>query len=424
MAKEEENINGIDPSRIIVGLDIGSSKIGVFIGQREENGHVRILGFGNPPLGKNDAKELEATVQALKKAVGAAELSSGVDVKEVYVGVAGSNIRSVASKATIPLREFGGVVTQAAMEKVLEQASQLVQRPVDMEIIHKLPGDYILDGHEIRNPQGMEGTSLSVEVQLVLAQSGIVRNIRKAVESAGLTVKDFVLEPLADANCVLEDAEKELGIAIVDIGATSTDVAVFKDDKVVYTISFDIAGDAITSDIALGLKTAMDRAEEIKKMYGTCRRSNVLENVSFTVPGLGGRVGKDCSKKHLAYIIYCRIREILEMVRDDLKKQNLLDTLGAGVVITGGTSLLEGTQEVAEVIFGGVPVRLGSPRKPDEGFSEIVCMPTHSTGVGLLYYAAANGPAPAKRRETRATKAVGTVGSAFKRAWGMLKNFC
>lgn len=424
MAKEEENINGIDSSRIIVGLDIGSSKIGVFIGQREENGRVRILGFGNPPLGKNDSKELEATVQALKKAVSAAELSSGVDVKEVYVGIAGSNIRSVASQATIPLREFGGVVTKAAMEKVLEQASQLVQRPADMDIIHNLPGDYILDGRGIRNPLGMEGTSLSLEVQLVLAQSGIGRNIRKAVESAKLTVKGLVLEPLADACCVLENAEKELGIAIVDIGATSTDVAVFKEDKVVYTISFDIAGDAITNDIALGLKTAMDRAEEIKKQYGTCRRSNVLENVTFTVPGLGGRVGRDCSKKHLAYIIYCRINEILEMVRDDLKKKNLLDSLGAGIVITGGTSLLDGIQEVAEKVFGDVPVRLGRPQKPLDGFSEIVCMPTHSTGVGLLYYAAENEPELTKRRETRATKAVGTVGNVFKRAWNLVKNFC
>ncbi|MDY6285067.1 MAG: cell division protein FtsA [Hallerella sp.] len=423
MAKEEENIEGIDPARTIVGLDIGSSKIGVFIGQIEDNNKVRVLGFGNPPLKKGDANELEATIQALKKAVGDAELSSGVDVKEVYVGVAGSNIRSVASQASIPLREFNGVVTKEAMKRVVEQASQLVQRPVDMDIIHVLPGDYVLDERGgIKNPQGMEGTSLSVEVQLVLAQKGIVRNISKAVEGAELTVKGLVLEPLADACCVLENDEKELGVAIVDIGATSTDVAVFKEDKVVYTVSFDIAGNAITSDIAIGLTTPMDRAEEIKKMYGTCRRSNLLDEVTFTVPGIGGRPGKDCSRKHLAYIIYCRMNEILMKVHDDLKNKGFDGSLGAGIVITGGTSLLEGTQELAEKIFERTPVRLGAPRKPDEGFSEIVCMPTHSTGVGLLYYAAMNDQ-PKERRETRTTKIVGSVGSKLGRILNILKNY-
>ena len=190
MATDEQNMAGIDPNRIIVGLDIGSSKIGVFIGELDDNNKVCIRGLGINQLKKGDANELEATITALTKAVDDAEKLSGVDVKEVYVGIAGSNIRSVASQATIPLREYGGVVTKDVMKRVVEQASQLVQRPVDMDIIHVLPGDYILDEREgIKNPQGMEGNSLSVEVQLVLAQKGIVRNIQKAVEGAGLTVK-------------------------------------------------------------------------------------------------------------------------------------------------------------------------------------------------------------------------------------------
>ena len=423
MATDEQNIAGIDPNRIIVGLDIGSSKIGVFIGELDDNNKVCIRGLGINQLKKGDANELEATITALTKAVDDAEKLSGVDVKEVYVGIAGSNIRSVASQATIPLREYGGVVTKDVMKRVVEQASQLVQRPVDMDIIHVLPGDYILDEREgIKNPQGMEGNCLSVEVQLVLAQKGIVRNIQKAVEGAGLTVKCLVLEPLADACCVLENEEKELGVAIIDIGATSTDVAVFKDDKVAYTVSFDIAGNAITSDIAFGLTTPIDRAEEIKKEHGTCRRSNLLEDMTVLVPGIGGRPGKNCERKHLAYIIYCRMEEILKKVHDDLEQKGFKGNLGAGIVITGGTSQLEGTQELAEKVFDNTPVRLGAPQKPDAGISDMVRLPTHSTGVGLLYYAALNDQ-PKERRETRTTKVVDSVSSKLSRVWSALKNY-
>lgn len=425
MTKEElVNKNGIDTSRILVGLDIGSSKIAILVGRLDENGKPCVLGLGCPPMKKGDANELEATVQALKRAVGEAERFSGVDVKDVYVGIAGSNVRSVASKATIPLREFGGVVTKDAMSKVIEQASQLVQRPADMEIIHVLPGDFVLDEQlvGIKNPLGMEGFSLSVEVQLVLAQKGIMRNIAKAVEGADLVVKRLVLEQLAAAECVLENDEKELGVALVDIGATSTNIAVFKEDKVAYTVSFEVAGNAITSDIAQGLRTPLDRAEEIKKTYGTCRRSNLLDNMSFTVPGIGGRPGTECSRKRLAYIIYCRMEEILKQIRDDLQNMDFLKSLGAGIVITGGTSSLEGVQELAEEIFKDMPVRLGVPKKSDGGIGEAVCQPTFSTGVGLLHYAAKNVPVE-KSRETRATKIVGTVGVGWKRVLGFLKNY-
>lgn len=422
MMAKEENIIDVDPNKIVVGLDLGSSKIDVFIGQILENGEVRVLGFGNLALQKGEENELEATIKTLKDAVDAAEKTSGIDVKDVYVGIAGSNIRSVASRATIPLREFGGVVTKEAMNRVVDQASALVQKPADMETIHILPGDYVLDDRTgMKNPQGMEGTSLSVEVQLVLAQKGIVRNIHKAIEGAGLSVKCLVLESLADAECVLEKDEKELGVAIIDIGATSTDVAVFKEDKVVYTVSFNIAGNAITNDIAIGLTTPLLRAEEIKKMYGTCRRSNMLDDVSFTVPGIGGRPGTECSRKHLAYIIYRRMEEILIKVRDDLHNKNYDSLLGAGAVITGGTSLLEGTQELGEVVFKGMPVRLGSPRT-GEGLTEVVRMPIHSTGVGLLYYAA-HSDEYKSRRETRTTKIVGSVGNGWKRIWNFLKNY-
>lgn len=424
MKEELVNKNGIDMSRVVVGLDIGSSKIAILVGRLDENDKPIVLGLGYPPMKKGDANELEATVRALKKAVDEAERFSGIDVKDVYVGIAGSNVRSIGSKATIPLREFGGVVTKEAMSKVIEQASQLVQRPADMDIIHVLPGDFVLDDQHtgIKNPLGMEGISLSVEVQLVLAQKGTMRNIEKAVEGAGLVVNGLVLEQLAAAECVLEYDEKELGVALVDIGATSTNVAVFKEDKVSYTVSFDVAGNAITSDIAQGLRTPLDRAEEIKRTYGTCRRSNLLDNMNFTVPGIGGRPGTECSRKQLAYIIYCRMEEILKQIYGDLKNQGVLESLGAGIVLTGGTSALEGVQELAEEVFKDMPVRLGVPKKSDGGVGEAVCLPTFSTGVGLLHYAAKNTKKE-ERRETRATKIVGTVGVGWKRVLGFLKNY-
>lgn len=422
MAKEEKIID-IDQKKILVGLDLGSSKIEVFIGQIEDDGEIRILGFGNPPLNKGEDNELEATIRTLKVAVEAAERTSGIDVKDVYVGIAGSNIRSLESRATIALRDFGGVVTREAMDRVVEQASALVQKPADMEIIHVLQDDYSLDDRNgLKNPLGMEGVSLSIKVQLVLAQRVIIRNIHKAIEGAGLSVKGLVLEPLADAACVLEKEEKELGVAIVDIGATSTDVAVFKEDKVVYTRSFNLAGNAITNDIAVGLTTPMARAEEIKKMYGTCRRSNMIDDISFTVPGIGGRPGKECSRKHLAFIIYCRMEGILKTVRDDLQQKNFDSLLGAGIVITGGTSLLEGTEELAEEVFHGRAVRLGGPNKSGKGLNEVTRMPTHSTGVGLLYYAAMESISQ-ERRETRTTKIVGSVGNGWKRVLNFLKNY-
>ena len=422
MAKEEKTV-GVEPNHLIVGLDIGSSKIDVFIGEETDKGNIRVLGLGTPPLGRGAANELEATVAVLKKAVEDAEMTSGIDVKEVYVGIAGTNTRSYASRATIPLRDFGGVVTKMAMSRVVEQASELVQRPADMDIIHILPGDYILDNRTgIKNPQGMEGTSLSVDVQLVMAQKGIIRNIKKAVENAGLTVKELVLEQLADAYCVLEDAEKELGVAIVDIGASSTDVAVFKDDKVIYTMSFELAGNAVTHDIAIGLKTPLDRAEEIKKMYGTCRSSNCFNDESFPVPGIGGRPNTECSKKHLAYIIYCRIEEILGKIRDDLKNKGLWEGLGAGIVITGGTAMLDGILERAEQAYDGIPVRKGMPQKAEDGLGEIVCLPIHSTGVGLLYYAA-KADSPKDLRDTRTTKIVGTVGNGWRRILHFIRTY-
>ena len=198
MAKEEKS--GNETNKKIVSLDIGSSKIGVFIGEILENGKVRILGFGNPVMKKGDDNELEATVNALKKAVVDAELSSGVDVKEVYVGIAGSSVRSLVSRARIPLRDFEGVVTKEAMNRVVEQTSQMVQYPADLDIIHVLPGDYSIDDREgIKNPLGMEGASLSVETLLVMAPRGIIRTIHKAVESAGLVVKGLVVEQLTEA---------------------------------------------------------------------------------------------------------------------------------------------------------------------------------------------------------------------------------
>ncbi|MCK9181514.1 MAG: cell division protein FtsA [Fibrobacteraceae bacterium] len=423
MDKEEQTITGIDVNRVVVGLDIGSSKIGVFIGEIQDDARIKIVGFGSTELKKGAINELESTVQALKNAVQQAETTSGVDVKHVYVGVAGSNIRSIASQGVVPLKDFAGSVTEVAMRRAVEQASAVVPHPMDTEIIHVLPGDFSVDEQkELKNPLGMEGVRLSVDVQLVMAQQGIIQNIRKAVERADLVIDALVLEPLAAACSVLYEDEKELGVALIDIGAGSTDVAVFKGDKVVYTVSFDIAGNAITSDIAYGLKTPMNRAEEIKKKYGTCSRINLLEGQKIPVPGIGGREEQEYSRKHLAYIIYCRMEEIFKKVNDDLHNKGFDKQLGAGIVITGGTSSMDGSIELAEEVFRPMPVRRGVPQK-SQGLGEIVTYPVYSTGVGLLYYAAKNRKKKVEPHETKATKIVATVEGFWTRIWKNLKNY-
>ncbi len=416
---DEKNQNQIDKSRVVVGLDIGSSKIGVFIGMVEDDSQVRVLGYGVNELKKGAINELESTVHSLETAVKQAETMTGIDVKDVYVGIAGSHIKSINCIGTVPLTRSGNEVTLADMHAVVEQASS-IPLTADREVIHVLQGDYSVDEQKcIKNPLGMSGVRLSTEIQMVTAQMGAIQNIRKSVERAGFSIASLVLEPLASACAILHDDERELGVAVIDIGAGSTDVAVFVGDTVRYTVSLDLAGNTVTNDIAYCFKTPLDRAEEIKKKYGTCNISNLLDDETIPVPGVGGRGEKEVPRKLLAQIIYERMNEILTLVDKDLRKAKLEKVIGAGVVITGGASAVEGLVELAEKAFN-MPVRRGVP-KQSVGLGESLAMPAYSTGVGLLCYAAKDKRNT--KRETGANKIVGSVGNAISRFWNFIKNY-
>lgn len=406
----------INKDRIIVGLDIGSSKIGVFIGQIEENEQVRVLGLGVNELKKGAANELEATIACLERSVKEAESVSGIDVREVYVGISGSHIHSILGNGTVSLARSGNEVTDYDIEAVTEQARSIMLSP-DREIIHCLIGNFSIDDRRgIKNPIGMSGARLSTEVQLVTAQVGALTNIRKSVERAGFHIVSMVLEPLASAFAILHEDEKELGVAVIDIGAGSTDVIVFIGDTVRYTVSLDLAGNTVTSDIAYCFKTPLDRAEEIKKKYGTVAFSNLLEDETIPVPGVGGRGEKLVEKKLLAEIINERMKEIFTIIAKDFSKKKLDKIIGAGLVLTGGGSSIEGLVELAEKIFDA-PVRRGTPKK-SVGLGESIAMPAYSTGVGLLSYGAKNFKASS--RDT-GKKLAGSVNNIIQKTINFLK---
>lgn len=367
----------------IFGLDIGASKVNLFVGISGGDS-VRVVECGDFPLANAD--EFDSVVERLKQAVHMLESSAAaaVDVHDVYVGIAGKHVLSYNYKGLITLP--GNEVREEDMENVKKQAATL---PASAgEIIHVFPGEYTLDDEEhIRNPKGRSGRRLGVDVQLVTSRQNAMQNIAKCVERAGLNVLGFVLEPLAAACAVLTDDERELGVALVDIGAGSADIAVFVNDSVRYTASLDLAGNVITSDISKCLKVpiSLSKAEEIKKKYGTCVISNLIEDETFPVPAVGDRGDVQCSRVLLAKVITARVHEIFRLLAKDLKKHQMDTIINGGIVLTGGCCGLEGIEQVASKEFGK-PVRIGRP-KGMTGIQEAFQNPSYATGIGLLHYA-------------------------------------
>ncbi|MDR1759804.1 MAG: cell division protein FtsA [Fibrobacter sp.] len=409
-----DEINQINKDRIVVGLDIGNSKIGVFIGQIEDHEQVRVLGFASNELKKGEANELEAIVNCLELSIRQAENLTGIDVCDVYVGISGNHIRSIAGRGTVSLLRSGNEVTEQDIELAVEQAKS-IQISADQEIIHCLVGNFTVDEQGgIKNPIGMSGMRLTAEVQLVTAKAGALANIRKSVERVGLHIVSMVLEPLASAFAILLEDEKELGVAVIDIGAESTDVIIFQGDVVCYTVSLNFAGNNVTNDIAIYFKTPKDRAEEIKKKYGTVMFSNLLEEEMVPVPGVGGREETPHKREILARIINERMKEIFNLISEDIERKKLNKVIGAGFVLTGGGSSIEGLVELAEKVFNA-PVRRGTPQK-SMGLGESIAMPSYSTGVGLLNYGAKHYKPSARDKVPNFAK------SAFRKALGFLKN--
>ena len=408
---DENKQNEIRKEDLIFGLDIGASKINLFMGAVTENS-VRVLECGDLPLTNSD--EMDSVIENLQKAARQLESLASVDVHDVYVGIAGKHVSSLHYKGLITLPT--GEVRSQDIENVKNQASTIPESAG--QIIHVFPGEYTLDDQAgIRNPKGLNGRRLGVDVQVVTSRPNAIQNLDKCVKSAGLHVMDFVLEPLAAAYAVLTDDERELGVALVDIGAGSADIAVFVGESVRYTASLDLAGNSITSDISKCLKVpiSLSKAEEIKKKYGTCKISNLIEDETFPVPGVGDRGDVQCSRKLLARVISARVAEIFGILKADLEKNKMDSLINGGIFLTGGCCSLEGIDELADKVFGK-PVRIGHP-KGTSGIQEAFRNPSYATGIGLLHYAAR------KQRENRKRETGKQISVSVKKGFQRFMDF-
>jgi cell division protein FtsA len=373
---------------LIVGLDIGTTKICAIVGNLTEDG-IDIVGIGSSPsrgLRKGVVINIDSTVQSIRKAVEEAELMAGCEIKSVYAGIAGGHIRGFNSQGIIAIKNRE--VSPDDVKRVIE-AAKAIAIPMDREVIHILPQEFIIDDQDgIREPLGMSGVRLEAKVHIVTGAVASAQNIIKSCNRAGLDVADIVLEQLASSEAVLSADEKELGVALVDIGGGTTDIAIFVDGAIKHTSVLALGGNHLTNDIAVGLRTPMAEAEKIKQKYGCCLASMVGKDETIEVPSVGGRKPRVLSRQLLAEILEPRVEEIFTLVNREIVKSGFEDLIASGVVITGGSTILEGMPELAEQIFN-LPVRRGLPQMIG-GLVDVVNSPVYATGVGLVVYGSKN----------------------------------
>jgi cell division protein FtsA len=372
-----------DNKKLIVGLDVGTSKIAAIVAEIKPEGGFEIIGMGSHPsrgLKKGVVVNIETTVNAIQRALEEAELMADCKIREVYTGIAGSHIRSFNSQGMVAVKDKE--VALADIERVVDTA-RAVQIPNDQQILHVLNQEFIIDGQEdVREPLGMSGVRLEVKVHIVTGAVSAAQNIVKCVRRCGLEVRDLVLQPLASAMAVISDDEKDLGVALVDIGGGTSDLVVFTHGAIRHTAVIPIAGDQITNDIAMALRTPTKDAEDIKERFG-CALSQLADPQDMVeVPGLGERDPRQLSRKTLAEVIEPRVEELYSLVQTELRRSGYEELLSSGVVITGGSSVMQGMVELGEEIFH-MPVRVGYPQYQG-ALAEAVRHPRHSTGVGLL----------------------------------------
>ncbi len=398
MAKREER-------KLLVGLDIGTSKVVTIVGELSPESGLEILGIGSNPsrgLKRGVVVNIESTVQSIQRAIEEAELMAGCEIHTVYSGIAGSHVRSLNSHGIVAIRDRE--VSASDVDRVID-AARAVAIPADQKILHVLPQEFLIDSQEgIREPIGMSGVRLEAKVHLVTGAVSAAQNIVKCIQRCGLDVEDVVLEQLASSYAVLTEDEKELGICLVDMGGGTTDIAVFCGGAIQHTAVIPIAGDQVTNDIAVSLRTPTQYAEEIKIKYA-CALSQ-LANVDETieVPSVGDRPPRRLARQTLAEVVEPRYEELFSLVRDELRRSGFEELIAAGIVLTGGCAKMEGAVELAEEIFH-VPVRLGVPQYVG-GLSDVVRNPIHATGVGLLLY----GKETAQARADRLAANVGMPG--------------
>jgi cell division protein FtsA len=374
---------------VIVGLDIGTSKVVAIVGEVTTDGSIEVIGLGSQVsrgLKKGVVVNIESTVQSIQRAVEEAELMADCEINAIYAGIAGSHVRSLNSHGVVAIRDRE--VTHGDVEHVID-AAKAVAIPADQRILHVLPQEFIIDGQEgIRDPIGMSGVRLEAKVHIVTGADSAAQNIIKCVQRCGLTVEDVVLEQLASSFAVLTDDEKELGVCLVDVGGGTTDIAVFCSGAIRHTAVIPIAGDQVTNDIAVSMRTPTQYAEDIKIRYACALSQLANPDESIEVPSVGDRPARRLARQTLAEVVEPRYEELFNLIREELRRSGFEETIAAGIVLTGGSARMEGAIELAEEIFH-VPVRLGLPSQV-KGLSDVVRNPIYSTGVGLLLYAREN----------------------------------
>jgi len=398
---------------MIVGLDIGTSKVVAIVGEISPSGDIEIIGIGSHPskgLKKGVVVNIESTVHSIQRAVEEAELMAGCQIHSVYAGIAGSHIRSLNSHGIVAIRDRE--VTPGDVERVID-AARAVAIPADQKILHILPQEFVIDEQDgIREPVGMCGVRLEAKVHMVTGAVSAAQNIIKCVRRCGLEVDDIILEQLASSYSVLTEDEKDLGVCLVDIGGGTTDIAVFTEGSIRHTAVIPIAGDQVTNDIAVALRTPTQYADEIKIKYACALTQLAASDESIEVPSVGDRPPRRLARQTLAEVVEPRYEELLTLVQAELRRSGFEDLVAAGIVLTGGSSKIEGLVELAEEVFH-MPVRLGIPQSVI-GLVDVVRNPIYATGVGLLLFGHQN-------RAQRAFDA--NMGRGVRGVWERMKSW-
>ncbi len=370
---------------LIVGLDIGTSKIVAIVGEVSPEGEVEVVGLGSHAsrgIKRGVVVNIESTVQSIQRAIEEAELMAGCEIQSVFAGISGSHIKSLNSDGIVAIKDQE--VTPNDVERVLD-AARAVAIPADQRILHVLPQEYVIDGQEgIRDPIGMSGVRLEAKVHVVAGADSATQNITKCVARCGLQVDDLILQQLASGYAVLTEDEMDLGVCLVDIGAGTTDIAVFTHGAIRHTAVIPIAGDQVTNDIAVALRTPTQHAEEIKIKYACALRQLASADETIQVPSVGDRPPRRLARQTLAEVVEPRYEELFNLVHAELRRSGYEDLVAAGVVLTGGAAKMEGVADLAEEVFH-MPVRIGAPQYIT-GLADVVNNEIHATGVGLLLY--------------------------------------
>ena len=369
----------------VVGLDIGTSKVAAVVGEVQPDGRVEVIGIGSHSsrgLKEGVVVDIESTVQSIQRAVDQAELIGNCAIDSVYAGIAGSHIRSLNSHGIVAIRDRE--VTAHDVERVIDAARALAI-PADQKVLHVLPQEYVIDGQEgIKQPIGMAGVRLEARVHVITCALNAAENIEKCIVRCGLNARDLILEQLASAHATLTDDERELGVCLIDIGGGTTDAAVFCQGAIRHTAVVPIAGDSVTRDIAMVLRTPTDDAEEIKIRYACAVPALVAGKEDIKVPAVGNRAARDLSRQTLAEVVRARYEEIFQFVQTELRRSGFEPQVASGIVLTGGSAKMEGVGDLAEEVFN-MPVRIGVPNAA-HGLRDLLENPVYSTGVGLMMY--------------------------------------